>query len=343
MKLQPTEYMYGSARVRAMENNILGREKLDFIVDAKSSAEAIAKLAEYGYKSEKKDGSDFYVGADAGSALCEDVLCGILSDAYAEVSDITPDPKVFEWFRYPYDCNNLKLAIKCFIRNIDPTDMLFDFGTVPACSVTECVKDGNFSMFPKNMAYAAKEAQEEFNKTGDPQRIDMLVDKACYEDMLACAQKSGEEILVGWIKAKIDLTNIMITLRVLRMRSGVVGRMFIDSACLTGGTIDKSFFLAVYNAGEETMWNDLYKTQYSKFAVLVAGKDLSLAKIEKYADDHWMETVKEAKWIPFGAPVLAGYLVAREYEVKNIRMILAAKDAGLSSDVIRERLRESYV
>jgi vacuolar-type H+-ATPase subunit C/Vma6 len=41
--------------------------------------------------------------------------------------------------------------------------------------------------------------------------------------------------------------------------------------------------------------------------------------------------------------VLAAYLVATEYEVKNIRVILASKDAGLSGDVIFERLRESYV
>ena len=61
------------------------------------------------------------------------------------------------------------------------------------------------------------------------------------------------------------------------------------------------------------------------------------------ADDLWMELVRKAKYIPFGAEVLIGYAVAIEYEVKNIRIILAAKDAGIAPDGIRERLRKSYV
>ena len=42
----------------------------------------------------------------------------------------------------------------------------------------------------------------------------------------------------------------------------------------------------------------------------------------------------------FGAEIAIGYIVALEYEVKNIRIILAGKDAGLSPEVIRERLRD---
>ena len=53
--------------------------------------------------------------------------------------------------------------------------------------------------------------------------------------------------------------------------------------------------------------------------------------------------LKEAKYINFGAGVLAAFYYAREYEVKNIRIILAGKRAGQDSDTIRERMRDSYV
>ena len=65
--------------------------------------------------------------------------------------------------------------------------------------------------------------------------------------------------------------------------------------------------------------------------------------MEKWADDFWMELVRDAKFVPFGAEVFIGYAIALEYEIKNIRILLAGKDAGLDSDVIRERLRKSYV
>ena len=65
--------------------------------------------------------------------------------------------------------------------------------------------------------------------------------------------------------------------------------------------------------------------------------------MEKAADDLYMERIRKDVKIPFGAPVVAGYLVGWETAVKNIRIILAAKDAELGSAVIRERIRLSYV
>ena len=65
--------------------------------------------------------------------------------------------------------------------------------------------------------------------------------------------------------------------------------------------------------------------------------------MERCADDCWMSIVKEGARVAFGAPVLAGYLVGWAAAVKNIRMVLAAKEAGLDIAVIRERVGESYV
>ena len=56
-----------------------------------------------------------------------------------------------------------------------------------------------------------------------------------------------------------------------------------------------------------------------------------------------METVSAAKQITFGAPVLTAYFYAQEYAVKNIRIVIAAKSAGLSPEIIHERIRISYV
>ena len=73
------------------------------------------------------------------------------------------------------------------------------------------------------------------------------------------------------------------------------------------------------------------------------GTPRSLAAVEKAADDLYMERVRKDAKIPFGSPVVGGYLVGWETAVKNVRIILAAKDAELSPAVIRERIRLSYV
>ena len=56
-----------------------------------------------------------------------------------------------------------------------------------------------------------------------------------------------------------------------------------------------------------------------------------------------MEHVKSAKYFPYGIEALAGYLIAKDNEIKTARIILAGKTAGISPELIKERLRETYV
>lgn len=331
-KLQETEYMYGSARIRAMENRMVGRERVNTLIEARSRDEVLARLAEYGL-SDKTDGE--------GST--EAMLLTLLREAYADVEDAAPEAAVFTPFRYPYDCNNVKAAIKCRIREIDPGDMLFDFGSVPASAVMTALDEKKYGVFPPRMAAAIPAACEAYAKSRDPQQIDAILDAACYADMLAAFTDAGNPTLVDWLRAKIDLTNTMICLRIIRMARGEVGRMFLSDSLLPGGTLPESLFLTAYDGDEEALWASLARTRYEKPVERIALTDGSLSAIERCVDDAWMELVRAGARVPFGAPVLGGYLIGTETAVKNIRIILASKEAGLDKAVIRERVRESYV
>lgn len=327
--------MYGSARVRAMENGIIGNLKLRALIDAKGLPEALEKLASFGVKTD---------GAESGGVGSADsAMAGILHTAYEEICDMYSEGSIFEWLRYPYDCNNLKLAIKCRIRDLRADELMFGFGSVGAAETVDSVFAGDFSSFPQNMAAAAVSATDEYVRTHDPRVIDTVIDRACYSDMLECAEGSEEELFVDWVKTKIDLTNIMMTLRMLRMNSTAGGRTFLEGALLYGGKLSADELMRAYDGGEESLNYLLSSGKYSALAADIKKTDGSLSAAERCCDNYYMRLVKEVKWMPFGAPVLAAYLIAREYEVKNIRIILAAKDAGLPADVIYERLRESYV
>ena len=56
-----------------------------------------------------------------------------------------------------------------------------------------------------------------------------------------------------------------------------------------------------------------------------------------------MHLVREAKGVIFGVEVPLAYLLATEAQCKNIRILLAGKQAGLEPDAIRERMRDCYV
>lgn len=342
-KQQATEYMYASARLSALENRMVGRERINALLEAKGRTEVMAKLHEFGeaYRlSLPTDGAG--IDGNAVSVATEEMLSGLLKTAFAEVNEAVPDATVYRHFAYPYDCNNVKALLKCSIRGADPEGILFDFGSVSAEALQTAVREGKYDLLPPAMAQGVAEAKEAYAKTGDPQLIDAILDRACYADMLASAEASGSEVLLRWVKTKIDLVNVMICLRILRMKRGDTGKRFMNQALLSGGYLDQSFFETAYASGEDALWQGLVGRYYS-FTKAAHATDLSLSAVEKCADDYYMRVVREDARVPFGVEIAGGYLIGCETAVKNIRIILAGKDAGLSADVIRERVRESYV
>ena len=329
------DYLFDSARIRSLEGGLIGRERLEQLLAAHTLSDTLHKLSEMG--------CPLVTDPDDGRFLREDTLLAILREAYAQVVSVSPDDPSLCLWRYPYDCNNIKAAIKCFFREIDPRPMMFDFGMVDAERVVEAVQSKDFSILPPAMQRAAEAAMASFAKSRDPQRIDLLLDAACYADMLSAAVSGGVEFAVRLVRARIDLTNLLTAVRVLRMKSGELGRLLLRDALIAGGEISVQALTAWCEDGEATLWERLRYGVYGKLAEAVGSVERSLSEIERDIDNFLMEQIREAKFAAYGAEVLIGYLLAREYEVKNLRILLAGRELGLSTETIRERMRDAYV
>lgn len=333
-KPQQTAYIYASARVRALENALIGKDRIAQLTDAANMDELYARLEEYGVA---------LIRDERGSVQVEDTLQGMLERALEQVLEAAPAPEVYDFMRYPYDCHNVKAAIKCHLRKLPCENMLLAPGVVDAGQVAQMPETGDFSALPANMAKAAPAALQAYAKTANPRAIDLALDKACFADMLAAAKSSGEEFHVQLVRAQIDLVNLMICLRLVRMQSGEQGAMLLEQAWLEGGVLDKATLMRAYPEGEQAVLACLNRTAYEKVAKWIAESDGSAAAAERAADDFRMEQVRAAKQTTFGASVLSAYFYAQEYAVKNIRIVIASKQAGLSAEIIHERIRTSYV
>lgn len=321
-------YLFACARVSALENGLIGREKLERLMAAPGIEKCVELLSEYGV--------DVKRDPETGAFLREETLLARLQKAYAEVQDGTGDADFVRIFRRQYDCNNIKAAIKCVKRGVDPAPMLFDFGTIPAETVVACAEKNEFETLEEPFATAAREACDAFAKTGNPQWVDLILDRACYAAMLADAGKN--QFARQIVAQKIDLTNLLTCLRLLRMKSGEAGRMMLADALIEGGELEKSFFETAYGEGEAAFWELVERTDYSAFATGFDGSS-TLTEIERAADNFWISSVRQAKWLVFGEEVLLSYLATVEYEVRNLRIVLAGVEAGLSPKIIGERIR----
>ncbi|MPN39299.1 V-type sodium ATPase subunit C [bioreactor metagenome] len=81
-------------------------------------------------------------------------------------------------------------------------------------------------------------------------------------------------------------------------------------------------------------------TDYRECAAMLK---ISTAEFEKQCDNLRMQEIMSAKYKAFGIDPFIAYYLAKETEIKNMRVILNAKVNNLSSDIIRKRVREMYV
>lgn len=330
VRIHPTDYLYVSARIRAMENMLVGKEKLNGLIEMRSAAEITAALAPFGFTPVyRKDGTED----------TEAMLEAALRIGFATVSAICPAPGIFAFLQYPYDCNNIKAILKCAVRGISPDGMFTDVGTIPADSLKERIAKERFCELPTHMGSAIPQAREAYAKTKNPQEFDLILDRACFADMAdSVAAVPFAHTAVAY---RADLTNLMICLRLLRMGATYPMRASMLRALVPGGTLDEAFFTEAFDGGESRFADMLAMTPYA--AVFDLPGERTLAAVEKSADDRYMDFMKTAKFVPFGAEVPIGYLAGLDASIRNLRILFAGKAAGLDAETIRGRIRNSYV
>ncbi len=320
-RYDPTAYLYASARIRALEVRLTSKEQWSRLTELHSAEEVLSAYADKGVKDDRRE------------LAAEDALRA----AFATVAESVPDPALVKFLQYPYDCNNVKALEKCRIRGLDPSDLLIDLGSISANTLQTVSENELLALLPTHMATALPLARAAYDKTGDPQEIDFILDKAAFADMQAVAAPFPfAATLVG---TRADLANILICTRLIRMQAKDLGRSMLERSAIPCGRFDAATLLAWYDEGEEALIGALSGTPYAK----IVDKDATLSTIEKRADDHVAALVRQAKSVVFGAEVPIAYLMAIENESKNLRILLAAKKAGLDGAATRARMREHYV
>lgn len=327
------DYIFLSSRINALSQYVIGIEKTEELLKARTLGELYRMLEENGIKPE----NNRYGDRDFDGAVSRR-----MTDAFTSVLDDVPDKRLFTVFTYPYDCHNLKAAVKCMVKGLSAERMLIPLGSVPPEKVMECVSENNFSPFPENMAHAAEEAREAFDRTRDPQMIDILLDCACYEDMKTSVEENPLGFFTDILRAKADSVNILTALRLIRMPS-VQTTELMERAYVCGGSLGIEFFnevLSEENGGrEQYLAERLIYSGYDKLGrALAAETPLRLSEAERLCDRSYISVLETAKETLAGAETVALYLAQIESEARTLRILIAGKKAGYTEDEMRVRI-----
>ena len=120
---------------------------------------------------------------------------------------------------------------------------------------------------------------------------------------------------------------------------------FLGKVLAPGGRISLSAITEAYTKGTDAILAVISSSPYEKAlepAFDSIRQKASLSLFEKLCDNALVEVLDEVRRIPFGIEPLIAYLVAKEGETKAARIVMASKLAGVPSQQITERLRETY-
>lgn len=318
-----TRYAYITGRVRALEARLLDKLKMERMIAATSAKASLSELEEtdYGpYVSQLKNINNF-----------EDLLHDELKRLYSFIDKGSLDKELTDLFRMHYDFHNLRVFLKNKFKEkpLSLEELPFiNLGTIEPLKIGEA----------KKFLQIQKQATIAFEENKNPQDIDLILDKEYYKRCLEKARESENEFVINLFCREIDLLNIKVFFRCRVLKKN---KDFFSKALIVRGILTKKLFLEFYEKEEGAFLRKLSFTPYAK-AVMGYEKE-GLGGLELSCDNFFLECLKKTKLITAGLEVLIAYLIAKENEIKLLRSILTGKINEIPAQMIRERMRDTFI
>ena len=320
------DYAAVSAALHAREARLLTQAMAGRMIDADTPEESCKTLLECGY-------------APLESCTLEHVeraLSQARPALYREVSVLAPDQRIVEIFQVKYDYHNAKLALKAKRSGEEVSRLAMDCGRFDAQKVLR-YESGALSAA---MSRAMEQAEKEAGHSGDLRMAELLLDRACYEEMSALANETGSTFLKDYVALQIDAINLRTLVRAQRM--GCEDEI-LAAAMLPGGRMFPTQLKGARGDHLTALTHGTPLSAAGELAAKLLDGGGSLTEFERACDDALMTFLQRARRTPFGPEVVVGYLGAKEAEFTAVRTILSGKIAGLNAEDIRARLRMSYL
>ena len=333
--MDKSKFIQLSATIRVLEKKLLTKADLDRLVEARDLEEALRLLGDTVYQKEiaKLDRPQDY----------ELALKREKHRFIEEIINYTPDRRVVDLVALKYYYHNIKVIVKEQITGEDLKKLYIEFGDFNLSRLREEMATGKQISQVDNYFEVAQQTLNLYKETKDAQLIDINIDQIYFKEIKKLSQELELPFVTEYIEDLIDFSNIKTVLRCQRQGRDIE---FFKKALIDGGKISKDTFPHYFNSkidGNSNLFKAAKFSKTIKQGIEYFNETGSLAKYEKLRDNYFISRIKDAKKLTYGPQVVTAYIIAKEIEIKNLRIILASKLNGLSSTFIRERLRDSYV
>lgn len=319
------DYTYAVARIRFRETKLLSDTDLHSLLASKDVDTMLRQLRDKGW-------------GDNTDCRPEELLSMEENKLWEFIEETVEDISVLNFLLIQNDYHNLKVILKCITRDAKTDGMLLDNSVEDSDAIYTAIKAREYGDLPEYMQEVAKEAMTTLLQTSDGQLCDIIVDKACMEHVYRLGKESDNDMIRLYCELFVASADIKIAVRCAKTKKKLD---FIRRAMAECDSLDIEKLAQAACEGREAVIAYLGMTD--RYRSAVDAISTSMAAFEKWCDDYMTGSMKPQKWEPFGIGPIVAYIIARQNEIKAVRMILSAKINGLPEDTIKERLREMYV
>lgn len=318
-------YTYAVARIRAKEVSLFSDSVIEQLMACKDYKSCMSFLREHGWGNGNPEETD------------DEMLKYEREKTWEEVKELAQDEDIFSVLTIQNEYHNLKAAIKQVCSGDKAQHAYFENCRWSANELKSMVERKDFSRLTEKMAKVAVEATETLLQTDDGQLCDIIIDRAALEAVKEEGEKSDSELIRQYAEEIVTVSDIRIAVRCAKTKKS---KEFISRAIVPCDFINVSALIKSAEAGVDEVCSYLESTGYSEAAEHI--KESSSA-FERWCDNRIIEKIKSQKYNSFSVGPILAYIIARENEIKTVRIILTGKINNLSDDFIRERLRRMYV
>ncbi|MDR3090819.1 MAG: V-type ATP synthase subunit C [Clostridiales bacterium] len=330
--MKDTDYTSLTGYLRVLEKRLLNREGVERLIDAPNAEEAVKLISQT---------SQFDLSGIEAPEMYEAAVKAELKRAFAELYAKAPETATISIALAKYDYHNVKTAVKAKYLSGDPEYLYFDYTPVSSKLIRAAAAGEKAETLPEHLAEAVRLGISVYEQTRDPQVLDIAVDKHMLGYIGGLAGKS--EFLREYARFSVDFYNLKTLMRAKAI--GKSARFLKGALAEADGALPASVFAENFDQPYDVIASKMYYKYFGqalKHAVEDYEKNGNFSALEKSLDNYLIEHLKKSKYVAFGPEVLLSYILCKESEARQIRVIMTCKLNGISADILRERLRDNY-
>ncbi len=315
-----SDLIFANSRAKVHEAALMNAEKFNRMLDS-DLADAVKVLSEAGYEDCTVENYDDAIRAEE-------------KKLSAFMKELKLDEPFLNCLMSHNDFHNAKALMKAkYMRLESYSDMLLPEGRISLDTLKDGVMNDDYRFLPESLAEALRSVDEAF-ATGNrsPRLIDVTVDRAMFGYFFTVLKDEGAE----YYRLKVFFVNLV---SFIRCKALNLSYRFFEEQYIDGDGM-KNRFLSAYEAGVDALAEKVKGSGYSSYVAFALENEISV--VETYADNKLLNLLKERKNDMFSVYPVAGYYVAKQYELKMVRLILTGLKNKVDKSVIRQRLRDTY-